>query len=145
MFFLIIIKWRNIFSILKNMPVVSISLSKKLLEELENVQEEFGYSGRSETIRAAIRMLVNDARVQDTHRGHIQGVLIVIHDHTGENKVSEVKHGYLDVIYTQLHNRFREGKCLELFIIDGNSERVINLVNALRRIDENEYVKLFVI
>jgi len=127
------------------MPVVSISLNDKILEDLEKVQEELGYSGRSETIRAAIRLFVNESRLQESMKGRVQGVLIVIHDHTAENKVSEIKHDYLDVIYTQLHNRFQEGKCLELFIIDGDAKRVIALVNRMRLIDDNEYIKLFVI
>ena len=127
------------------MPVVSISLNEKILEDLEKVKTDLGYSGRSEIIRAAIRLFVNESRIQGSLKGNVQGVLIVIHDHTAEDKVSEVKHDYLDVIYTQLHNRFQEGKCLELFIIDGDAKRVIGLVNQMRLIDDNEYIKLFVI
>lgn len=127
------------------MPVVSISLNEKILEDLNRVQDELGYSGRSETIRAAIRLFVNESKVQESMKGRVQGVLIVIHDYSAENKVSELKHDYLDVIYTQLHNRFQEGKCLELFIIDGDSKRVIELINRMRLIDDNEYIKLFLI
>lgn len=37
------------------MTVVSISLDQKLLEDLENLEEELGFSGRSDVIRTAIR------------------------------------------------------------------------------------------
>jgi CopG family nickel-responsive transcriptional regulator len=114
-------------------------------DDLNRVQKELGYSGRSETIRAAIRMLVNEARIQESQSGLIHGVLIVIHDHESETMVSEIKHSYPDVIYTQLHNRFKEGKCLELFIIEGDSERVRRLINELRLVDQNEYVKFYVV
>jgi CopG family nickel-responsive transcriptional regulator len=127
------------------MPITSISMSKELFDDLNRVQKELGYSGRSETIRAAIRMLVNEARIQESQSGLIHGVLIVIHDHESETMVSEIKHSYPDVIYTQLHNRFKEGKCLELFIIEGDSERVRRLINELRLVDQNEYVKFYVV
>jgi CopG family nickel-responsive transcriptional regulator len=120
-------------------------MSEKLFDDLNRVQRELGFSGRSETIRAAIRMLVNEARIQESQIKFIHGVLIVIHDHEAENIVSEIKHRYIDVIYTQLHNRFKEGKCLELFIIEGDSMEVRRLINELRLVDQNEYVKFFIV
>jgi CopG family nickel-responsive transcriptional regulator len=44
------------------MPVVSLSINDGLLEELDKVRDDLGYSGRSEVIRAAIRLLLTDAR-----------------------------------------------------------------------------------
>lgn len=127
------------------MPITSISMSEKLFDDLNRVQRELGFSGRSETIRAAIRMLVNEARIQESQIRFIHGVLIVIHDHEAETIVSEIKHRYTDVIYTQLHNRFKEGKCLEIFIIEGDSKKVRRLINELRLVDQNEYVKFYVV
>jgi CopG family nickel-responsive transcriptional regulator len=59
--------------------------------------------------------------------------------------VTKIKHRYLDVIHTQLHNRFKEGKCMELFILEGEAERIRELAAELQRSEENEYVKLLVI
>ena len=127
------------------MPIVSLSLNDALLEELERVQTDLGYSGRSEIIRAGIRLLLTDAREKQRLTGNVNGLLLAIHPHDAEHLVTKIKHRYLDVIHTQLHNRFKEGKCMELFILDGEAERIRELAAELQRSEENEYVKLLVI
>lgn len=42
------------------MAIVSISLSDKLLKEIDDFKDEIGYSGRSDVIRTSIRMLISD-------------------------------------------------------------------------------------
>ena len=127
------------------MPIVSLSLNDTLLEELDRVQTDLGYSGRSEIIRAGIRLLLTDAREKQRLTGNVNGLLLTIHPHDAEHLVTKIKHRYLDVIHTQLHNRFKEGKCMELFILDGEAERIRELAAELQRSEENEYVKLLVI
>jgi len=127
------------------MPVVSLSLNDPMLEELDKIQKEMGYSGRSEVVRAAIRLLITDAREKQHVSGNVNGLLLAIHSHEAEHHVTQIKGKYMDVIHTQLHNRFREGKCMELFILDGESERIKELAAELQRNEENEYVKLIMI
>jgi len=127
------------------LPVVSLSINKKLLDELETFQKELGYSGRSEIIRASIRLLLNESRSENKLKGKLTGVLMAIHGHEAENTVSEIKHKYVDVIHTQLHNRFEEGKCLELFILEGDAERIRDLTRELKSSEKNDLVKLTII
>lgn len=127
------------------MPVVSISLTDSLLDDLDKIEKEMGYSGRSEVIRAAIRLLLMDTRDKQRLTGNVTGLLLAIHSHEAEHHVTQIKGKYLDVIHTQLHNKFKEGKCMELFILDGESERIRELAAALQRNEENDYVKLLII
>jgi len=127
------------------MPVVSLSLNETLLNDLDGLQKEFAYSGRSEVVRAAIRMMLTDAREKRHVTGVVAGLLLAIHDHETEHHVTQVKHMFLDVIHTQLHNRFREGKCMELFILEGDADRIKELAAELQRSEDNEYVKLLII
>jgi CopG family nickel-responsive transcriptional regulator len=127
------------------MPVVSLSLSDVLLEDFDKLQNTMGYSGRSEAIRAAIRLLLTDAREKQRLSGNVSGLLLAIHSHEAEHHVTQIKRRYVDVIHTQLHNRFKEGKCMELFILDGEAERIKELTTELQRNEENEYVKLLII
>ena len=126
------------------MPIISISINDKMLEELDRIQNELGFSGRSEVIRAATRMFLTDAKEKTTTSGKIKGVLLLIHPHEAENIVTEIKHDFLDIIYTQVHNRFKEGKCLELFILDGESSRIKKLTNEFQKIEKIEHVKLII-
>jgi CopG family nickel-responsive transcriptional regulator len=127
------------------MPVVSLSLNDQLLEDLDKIQSELGYSGRSEVLRAAIRLFLTDGREKQRLEGSVNGLLLAIHSHEAEHHVTQIKSRYQDIIHTQLHNRFREGKCMELFILEGDAVRIRELSAELQRNEENEYVKLFIV
>ena len=127
------------------MTIISISLNEKILKELDRLQSNMGFSGRSEVIRAGIRNLLADTKEKESFEGKIRAILLLIHDHDEEDYVTEVKHEYLDIIYTQLHNRFKEGKCMEIFILDGESERIKNLTRIFQKKEKIDYVKLLVI
>ena len=126
------------------MTIISISVNDNMLEELNRIQKNIGFSGRSEAIRAGIRMLLSDIIDRETLVGRVRGVLLVIHDHEAENLVTKIKHDFLDIIHTQLHNRFKEGKCLELFILDGEANRITQLKNTFQKSEKMEHVKLIV-
>ena len=123
------------------MTIVSLSLNETMLQELDRVQKAMGFSGRSEVIRAAIRMLLGEFR-EESLTGSVSGVLLLIHDHEAESLVTNVKHNFLDIIHTQLHNRFKEGKCLELFLLEGEAERVREMTRTFQKADSIELTKL---
>jgi CopG family nickel-responsive transcriptional regulator len=123
------------------MAIISVSLSETMLEELDRVQKEMGFSGRSEVIRAAIRMLLGEFK-EESVTGRVKGILLLIHEHEAESLVTNVKHNFLDIIHTQLHNRLREGKCLELFLLDGEAERVREMTRIFQKADSIEVTRL---
>jgi len=124
------------------MAIISISVNEKMLEEIDKAQKNLGFSGRSEAIRAGIRMLLEDAKEKDLLSGRVRGVLLLTHEHEVEDFVTRVKHNYLDIIYTQIHNRFKENRCLELFILDGEAERIRELTKEFQRNEAIDHVKL---
>jgi len=130
---------------LTGIPVVSISLNEILINELDSLQMEHGYSGRSELIRAAIRLLITEVRESRRIEGNINALLLALHNQDSEHHVTHTKSKYLDMIHTQLHNKFKGGKCMELFILDGDADRIKELVKELQQNEENDYVKLIVI
>jgi len=126
------------------MPIISMSLNEKMVDDLDKIQNEMGFSGRSEVIRAGIRMLISDMREKETLIGRLKGVLLLIHEHVAEDFVNSTKHKFLDIIYTQLHNRLKDDKCLELFILDGEAERAKQLIQLFQKNEDIEYAKLLV-
>jgi len=125
-------------------PIISASLSDTTLQELHRIQKTMRFSGRSEAIRAAIRMLAAESKERETLAGKVRGILLLIHEHEAEGLVTNVKHTFLDIIYTQLHNRFKEGKCLELFLLEGEADRVKEMTRIFQRADGIELVRLLV-
>jgi CopG family nickel-responsive transcriptional regulator len=56
--------------------------------------------------------------------------------------VTNVKHKYEDIINTQLHSRLENGKCLEVFILEGTAERAKQMLKSLQTHKKMDYVKL---
>ena len=127
------------------MAIISISLTEKLLQEIDQLKEETGFSGRSEIIRASTRMLIADNKEKENLKGDINSILLLIHNQKSEDKVTEIKHDFEDIIETQIHSHIKEDKCLELFILEGDANRMNTLTKMFQISGKMEYVKLITI
>jgi CopG family nickel-responsive transcriptional regulator len=127
------------------MPIISISLNKKLLQEIDKLKEEIGYSGRSDVIRSSARMLIADNKEKEDLTGDINSILVLIHNQEAEDKVTEIKHDYEDIINTQIHSHLKEHKCMEIFILDGNAQRIKEISQKFQLSRKIDYVKLIVV
>ena len=125
--------------------IISVSLSEKLLQEIDQLKEETGFSGRSDVIRASTRMLIADTQDKKNLEGDINSILILIHHQKSEDKVTEIKHDFEDIIETQIHSHLKEDKCLELFILEGDAERMNTLTKMFQTTRKIEYVRLITI
>lgn len=126
------------------MPIVSISLNDTILEEISRIQEEQGYSGRSEVIRAGLRLLISESKNSEKLTGDIKAILILIHPHENEQIVSDIKHEFKGVTKTQIHNHFREDKCLEIFVLDGNAEKIREMIRLFQTSKKMDLIKFIV-
>jgi len=126
------------------MVIVSISLNDTILKEIDRIQNALGYSGRSEVIRAGARLLISESKEKERLTGNINSILLLIHSQEAENVVSEIKHKFEDVTNTQIHSHLREDKCLEIFVLDGDADRIKEMVRLLQTSRKMEYVKLIV-
>lgn len=124
--------------------IISISLNGKLLTEIDQLQEELGFSGRSEVIRAGARMLLADNKDKEKLDGWLNSVLLLIHSQKVEDTVTAIKHEFEDIISTQIHNHLREDKCIEVFILEGDAARINDLVRLFLTTRKMDYVKLIV-
>lgn len=129
---------------MEKVSIVSVSLNEDVLTEIAELERELGFSGRSEVVRAGIRGLAADEREKRKLKGRINAVLIAVHGRTQENAVNKTKHDFEDVIETQVHSHLKDDKCLEVFVLDGEAERVKLLVKNLQKTARLEYAKLVV-
>lgn len=127
------------------MVIVSVSLSNKLLEEIDSIKDEMGFSGRSDVIRASARMLIADNKEKSEMAGDTNSVLTLIHSQDVEDRVTDIKHDYEDIISTQIHSHLKEHKCLEIFILDGDVQRMYHLAKMFQTSSKMDYVKLTII
>ncbi len=126
------------------MAIISISMSDDMLREIDKLKNELGFSARSELLRAGARMLIADRREKAHLEGRINAILMLIHTQNVEDIVTDLKHRFEDITNTQIHSHIREGKCLEIFILEGDAERIKEMVHLFQTCGKMDYVKLIV-
>ena len=124
------------------MPIVSISLNDEILSELDKLQSSMGFSGRSEAIRAGIRTFVSEEKQKSDLSGNIHAILLVVHNDEFDHIVSGITHNFEDLITTHLHSKIEKEKCMELFLINGDAEKVSTITKDFQRNKNMDTVKL---
>ena len=127
------------------MPIVSISLNDEILSELDKLQSSMGFSGRSEAIRAGIRSFVSEEKQKSDLSGNIHAILLVVHNDEFDHIVSGITHNFEDLITTHLHSKIEKEKCMELFVIDGDAEKVSTMTKDFQTNKNMDTVKLVAI
>lgn len=124
------------------MPIVSISLNDEILTELDKLQSSMGFSGRSEAIRAGIRTFVSEEKQKADLSGNIHAILLVVHNDQFDHVVSGITHNFEDLITTHLHSKIEKEKCMELFVINGDAEKVTTMTKDFQTNKNMDTVKL---
>ena len=126
------------------MTIVSISLNKEILEEIDKLQNSLGFSGRSEIVRAGIRNLLAEDRERQELIGMIHALLLVIHDEKSDDQVSQMRHDYDKLINTHLHNKIDRNRCLEIFLLNGEANEIREMTKKFRSNKKMDHTKLVV-
>jgi CopG family nickel-responsive transcriptional regulator len=124
--------------------IISMSLPESLLQEMDRLKSDLGFSGRSEVIRAGVRMLISDTREKQGLSGKLDSILIVIHSQNAEDVVTQIKHKFEDIINTQIHSHLKDEKCLEIFALYGDATRIKQLMKQFQTNRKMDYIKLVV-
>ena len=125
-----------------HMPIVSISLTEEILKEIDNLQKNLGFSGRSDAIRAGIRSFVSEEKQKENLSGNVNAILLVVHNDEYDNQVNGIKHSYEDLITTHLHSKIEGDKCMELFMLKGEAETVSTITKDFQINKKMDTVKL---
>jgi CopG family nickel-responsive transcriptional regulator len=124
------------------MPIVSISLNDEILSEIDKLQSSMGFSGRSEAIRAGIRTFVSEEKQKADLSGNIHAILLVVHNDQFDHVVSGITHNFEDLITTHLHSKIDKKKCMELFLINGDAQKVSTMTKDFQINKNMDTVKL---
>ena len=125
-----------------HMPIVSISLTEEILKEIDNLQKNLGFSGRSDAIRAGIRSFVSEEKQKENLSGNVNAILLVVHNDEYDNQVNGIKHSYEDLITTHLHSKIEGDKCMELFMLKGEANLVTDITKDFQTNKKMDTVKL---
>ncbi len=127
------------------MTIVSLSLPDELVKSMEEMRVSQGYAGRSELIRASLRLMLDDAREKDSLKGVVNAILVITHDEFNEEPITRLKHQFEEIVKTHIHNKISHSNCVELFLLEGDGKKVSSMTRAFQKEDRLRSVKLIVI
>jgi len=126
------------------MPIVSISLTSELLRKLNRLMKERGYSSRSEAIRDAIRDSLSEYELNRFRKGKVTATITVISEHEKhdvDERLMRLRHQHDDIVSGNMHIHLGKTYCLEIFITEGEAERVLNFIGRIRAMRGIQQVK----
>jgi CopG family transcriptional regulator, nickel-responsive regulator len=126
---------------MSKMAIISVSLNEQNIKDLDQIQKELGFSGRSEAVRAALRMLVAERNERRKMVGHVDGVLIVVNEMGGSDDIDEIYHSNQSMIRTHIHNHIGQDKCMNLLIVSGEAHEVNKVLSSIEKLEGVNYLK----
>ena len=127
------------------MTIISLSFPEQMIKDMDQLQKEQGYTGRSELVRAAIRLMLEDTKEKDSLTGNVNAVVTVTHSQENEEPITRLKHNFEDIVKTHIHSKIKLGNCLELFLLEGEGRKVASMTKAFQKEAEMKSVKLVVL
>lgn len=113
------------------MEIISISIDKGTLNDLNKTQEKLGFKSRSKLLRATIDSLLNEYSALDSLSGHCDVVFTVTFDRHVGSKFRKIMHDFDGIIRTEIHQHHAE-ICLRVLIACGDSKKVRDFFIALK-------------
>ena len=119
------------------MTVISLSLTNDLLERLDDFVESSGYSSRSEALRLAIRDSLNQYSLQRMEKGIVMSTVSIIsesHQATTHVGLMNLRNDFDDLIFGNMHLHIEGGYCIEIFLVKGESDDVMDFISKSKAI-----------
>ncbi len=125
--------------------IVSLSFPDEMVKQVDQIQKSRGFAGRSELVRAAIRLLIEDTREKDSLKGTVVALLVVTHNQENEDPITALKHQFEGIVKTQIHSKISAANCVELFLVEGEGAKVASMTKAFQKEEKMKSVKLVVV
>jgi CopG family nickel-responsive transcriptional regulator len=103
-----------------------------------------GYSSRSEAVRDAIRDTLSDYDLQRFEKGMVTATITVITEHERhdvDERLMRLRHQHDDIVSGNFHIHIGQEYCLEIFITEGEAERVLEFIGRIRAMRGIQQVK----
>jgi CopG family nickel-responsive transcriptional regulator len=117
------------------LTVISITLPPELQNKFDEFINSRGYFSRSEAFRDAIRNLMAESEIAKSSTEKVAATVMTACDYNRKDvdlKITELRHEFDDVVIENVHRHIDGKYCLEIFVAEGNNDRILNLINRLR-------------
>ena len=123
------------------MRIISVSLPNPLVDQMDRLVGARGYSGRSDFIRAALRDHVYQLGQEEAHHGRRSATITLLYPDELERSVSEINHAFGKLVKSFIHSHVGNGKCVTVFIVEGEADLIHKLTTRFRSLRDTEIVK----
>jgi CopG family nickel-responsive transcriptional regulator len=127
------------------MTIVSLSFPDQMINDMDQIQKSRRFTGRSELVRAAIRLMLEDTKEKDSMAGSISAVVTVTHSQEDEEPITRLKHAFQDIVKTHIHSKIKHGNCVELFLLEGDGRKVASMTKSFQKEENLKSVRLIVL
>lgn len=115
------------------MPIVSMSLDEPTLRRLDDVARRRRYRSRSEAVREALREFIATTEWgRESAKASI--ILAVLYEKGNPKADLAILQHRFDEIRTMLHTHLDDVNCLEIFVAEGATTRLKELIAHIRRV-----------
>lgn len=127
------------------MPIVSLSFPESMMREMDDLQRDLGFTGRSELVRASIRLMLQDVKQKGELTGDGSAVVVVTHTEEEEEPVTRIKHRYDDIVRTHIHNKITKNNCVEIFVLEGDAQELAAMAKDFQKEEGIKSVRLVIL
>ncbi len=124
------------------MTIVSISLNEDIINDINKLQKNLGFSGRSEIVRAGLRNMIAEQKERDNLQGEVSALLLIIHKEEEDDQIINMRHDYEEVINTHLHSKIDKDRCVEVFLLKGKADLIKDMTRKFQVNKKLDHVKL---
>lgn len=128
-----------------NTSRISLSISKKLLNDFDDTLKEKGYQNRSKGIRDALQEHIIQYQWIKEIKGDHVGVLTIYYDyhHTGVMEdLKEIQNRFKNHIKGIMQIYTQKNRCLDVLVMESNIDYIKDLMVKIQRLNGVEHVKL---
>lgn len=122
------------------MPIVSVSLDGAILRSVDEITRRRNYRSRSEAVREALREFVHTT-AWDRNAAKASIILAVLYEKGNPKADLAILQHRFDEIRTMLHTHLDDRNCLQIFVVEGSTSRLKDLIAHIRRVKGVKAIK----
>lgn len=126
------------------MVVVSITLPTDLLKKFDDAVQKRGYFSRSEAFRDALRSLISELEPLEASGEKAVATIMVTSEQPRKDitvKLTGMACEFDDVVMENLHRRIGDKYSLTVFVAQGSTQRIRDLIGRIRGMRGIQQVK----
>jgi CopG family nickel-responsive transcriptional regulator len=131
----------------ENKPLrVGVYLPSELAEKLHELMKELEIDNFSRIVQEALRLYISEHAWRTG--GFATGVVVVLYDHEighVDEELTDIQHGFLDVISASIHIHLDERNCMLVIVVKGSVDSIKQFVGRLERVRGVKLVRPFLV